>query len=420
MDGAEARVAAALHERLVDSLVERELIRSPRVEAAFRAVRREIFLPELGVEDVYGDKAIITKRDESGRPVSSSSQPAIMAIMLEQLDLERGHRVLEIGAGTGYNAALMAHIVGDEGAVTTVDIDADLATTARAQLAAAGFEGVTVICGDGMRGYPQNAPYDRIILTVAGWDIAPEWAAQLRPEGRLVLPLSFFGPQLSIAFDRRDGGFCSRSIFACGFMPVRGPRSEPARKMEVGGRWEFYLRPVSEPGVRAREADGVDAAQVAGWLGAPYVEERTGIEVEGGEVLFKWALWAALHEADHVLVDRLGASEDGERDPLPRWPLNMGVLRGSGLALLAPPPESERDEVDRAAGQAFPLFIRSYGPDRGVGEHLLRRLEAWHEAGRPGSEGASVWAWPVDEEAEGVEADVTFARRWYRYGVRWR
>src|SRR5690606_14213709 len=142
---------------------------------------------------------------EAGQPTSSSSQPAMIAIMLEQLDLQPGHHVLEIGAGTGYNAALIAHLVGEQGRVTTIDIDKGLVDAARAHLAKAGFDRVEVIAGDGMRGYAPNAPYDRIILTAAGWDIPPEWLAQLKPDGRLLLPLSFYGPQLSIAFERRDG-----------------------------------------------------------------------------------------------------------------------------------------------------------------------------------------------------------------------
>ena len=166
--------ADALHHALIDGLVEQNLITSSPVAAAFRQVRRHHFLPHLPLEDVYQDQAIPTKFDENRQPISSSSQPAIMAIMLEQLALQPGHNVLEIGAGTGYNAALIAHIVGSKGHVTTVDIDPDLVDTARTNLAAAGFDQVQVVCADGMRGFAANAPYDRIILTVAGWDIPPE------------------------------------------------------------------------------------------------------------------------------------------------------------------------------------------------------------------------------------------------------
>jgi protein-L-isoaspartate(D-aspartate) O-methyltransferase len=128
---------AALHAALVDALLRRGAITDPRVEAAFRAIPRHLFLPDVPLAEVYRGQAIPTKiRD--GEAISSSSQPEIMATMLDQLRLAPGLRVLEIGAGTGYNAALMAHIVGEKGAVVTMDVDDDLVESARAHLRAAG------------------------------------------------------------------------------------------------------------------------------------------------------------------------------------------------------------------------------------------------------------------------------------------
>ena len=119
---AEGHNIPQLHQALVDQLTKNGSITTSAVEAAFRAVSRHLFLPHVPPEHVYQDQAIPTKYDE-GRAISSSSQPTIMAIMLEQLALAPGHRVLEIGAGTGYNAALMAHIVGDTGQVVTMDVN---------------------------------------------------------------------------------------------------------------------------------------------------------------------------------------------------------------------------------------------------------------------------------------------------------
>ncbi len=96
-----------------------------------------------------------------------------MAIMLEQLQLEPGQRVLEIGTGTGYNAALMAHIVGETGQVITIDIDEDIVEGAREHLAAAGYDSVQVVCGDGGLGDVSAAAYDRIIFTVGANNILP-------------------------------------------------------------------------------------------------------------------------------------------------------------------------------------------------------------------------------------------------------
>src|SRR5215472_11009728 len=136
----------AARARLVDELRDSGRLTSRAVEAAFRAVPRHVFLPEMVATEAYQDEAFVVKTGDDGMPVSSSSQPAIMAIMLEQLGLARGNRVLEIGAGTGYNAALMAFLVGTGGSVVTVDIDADLAARARAKLVAAGYARVLVVC----------------------------------------------------------------------------------------------------------------------------------------------------------------------------------------------------------------------------------------------------------------------------------
>ena len=164
--GSGAEDVIALNEGLIDELKKGEYIRSASTEAAFRAVHRHHFLPGTPFEDAYSNRAIRAKQDASGEWISSSSQPSIMAIMLEQLDLKPGQKVLEIGTGPGYNAALMAHIVGETGQVVTVEIDQDLTDAACEHLTAAGFEQVQAVCADGGYGYPDAAPYDRIILTV--------------------------------------------------------------------------------------------------------------------------------------------------------------------------------------------------------------------------------------------------------------
>ncbi|HEY7880321.1 MAG TPA: methyltransferase domain-containing protein, partial [Streptosporangiaceae bacterium] len=189
-----------LRERLVAEVLQTSGIGDERIAAALRDVPRHLFLPHLPPQDAYLDDAIVTKRDADGQPISSSSQPAIMAIMLDQLTLAPGQRVLEIGAGTGYNAALMRHIVGSAGTVISVDIDADLVGRAREHLASAGYPDVTVVAADGADGYPAGAPYDRVIATVGVSDLAPAWLDQAGPGARIVVPLDVRGSQLAVAF----------------------------------------------------------------------------------------------------------------------------------------------------------------------------------------------------------------------------
>ncbi len=220
--------AQGRNEQLVSQLESSGALSDAAVASAFRAVLRHHFLPGRSLDEVYEDAAILTKMGDKGIPVSSSSQPAIMGVMLQQLQLKPGHRVLEIGAGTGFNAALIAHLVGRNGHVVTVDIDGELCEQARANLDAAGVEGVDVVQADGAGGWPAAAPYDRMILTVSTTDISPEWPRQLVEEGLLVLPLALAGPvQHSVAFVRHGTRLISKEVTSCGFMPLRGQMAPP-------------------------------------------------------------------------------------------------------------------------------------------------------------------------------------------------
>lgn len=118
--------------------------RSP-VERAFRTVMRHWFLPGATLDEVYAEVAVVTHRGPDGVAVSSSSQPAIMARMLQQLQVEPRQRILEIGTGTGYNAALLGKLVGPEGRVTTVDLDPAICVAAERHLEVAGAANVSVV-----------------------------------------------------------------------------------------------------------------------------------------------------------------------------------------------------------------------------------------------------------------------------------
>ncbi len=213
---------------MVDFLVRHKTFTSSTIEEAFRVVPRHLFLPGVPPDQVYQNQPIVTKQDEHGLPISSSTQPSMMAGMLEQLSLSPGQRVLEIGAGTGYNAALIAHLIGQGGHVVTLDLDRDVVEGAQVHLSNAGFGNVEVVVGDGAQGHLAGAPYDRLIVTAGAWDVLPAWLEQLRPEGRLVVPLTILpGYMLSIAFEQRNGIWQSQSVCQCGFMSLRGQASPP-------------------------------------------------------------------------------------------------------------------------------------------------------------------------------------------------
>ena len=221
--------SVALRAEMVQQLQRHERISAPDVTRAFAEVPRHLFLPDVSLTRAYADEAVVTKWSATHLPLSSASQPSMIALMLEQLAVQPGMRVLEVGAGTGYNAALLAHLAGPDGHVTTIDIDVDIVATAQAHLASAGWgpERVTVVCGDGAEGWTANAPYDRIILTVGAWDVAPAWFAQLVDGGRLVLPLALHTTQISVALDRAGDVLRSTSLRSCGFIRLRGAFTGP-------------------------------------------------------------------------------------------------------------------------------------------------------------------------------------------------
>lgn len=220
--------ASALRDHLIDTLVDTGHVRTPRVEKTLRKIPRHRFLPGVKLTEAYTDLPVVTKwsADDSSRALSSASAPWIVADMLEDLDLQPGHRVLEIGAGTGYNAALIAELVGPTGTVTTIDIDPDITARAKTNLAATNFTMIRVITGDGAAGYPQGAPFDRIIATAGCWDIPPAWWDQLTNDGRLVLPLRWRGDSRIVAFTRTGQYMTADTIRAGGFIPMRDHHDE--------------------------------------------------------------------------------------------------------------------------------------------------------------------------------------------------
>jgi protein-L-isoaspartate(D-aspartate) O-methyltransferase len=178
----------ALRHDLVDRLVADGTVRSPAVEDALRRVPRERFLPDRDPELVYEDRAQLLKRDRD-TTLSTISQPTMVAIMLELADLAPGQRVLEIGTGSGYNAALLARLVGPSGRVVTVDVESDLVETAERTLGSLGFEQVSAHTADGRNGWPAAAPYDRVMATVGVDEVPAAWREQVADGGLLVVPL---------------------------------------------------------------------------------------------------------------------------------------------------------------------------------------------------------------------------------------
>jgi protein-L-isoaspartate(D-aspartate) O-methyltransferase len=399
----------ALRDALVEQLKDDGYVTMPRVEVALRAVPRHLFLPGVELERVYRDEAVPTKLQD-GVAISSSSQPAIMAVMLEQLDLQPGHRVLEIGAGTGYNAALMAHIVGHSGHVVTVDIDDDIVQDARAHLAAAGFERVEVVCGDGGLGFPEGAPYDRIILTVGASDIAPAWRQQLKPGGRLVLPLGLRGPQVSVAFEPARGYLASVSVRPCGFMRLRGAFAGSEQVVPLG--------PDPDLCITAQGVEPLDPDELYASLSGRSRERVVAVPMTMRDVFGGFSLWLALHEPGVCAVEGRGAPiERGIVPGLFRWSdtsgATIGLVDGPALAVLVGPSEGWCSTEDEG-GPPFNARVRSFGSGETTAERLVDQIEAWDRAGRPSAESLRIRAYPRTARISASPDQVVLRNRWSR------
>ena len=181
-------------ERLVDSLVERGYVETEAVEDAMRSVPREHFVPESAQERAYEDSPLSIGE---GQTISA---PHMVAMITELLNLSEGDKTLEVGTGRGYHAAVVAEIVGAEN-VYTVERHQKLAQEARENLP----DGVTVVTGDGSKGLPAHAPYDRVYLTCAAPDVPDFLDDQLREGGRAVLPVQKGGVQHLTTVDKNDG-----------------------------------------------------------------------------------------------------------------------------------------------------------------------------------------------------------------------
>lgn len=352
--------ATAFRAQLADYLLAQRTLRDPAVERAVRIVPRHLFAPSVPIERAYED-GVLRLKEVAGVLISSLSQPAMIVEMLQQLELFPGARVLEIGTGSGYTAALIAEIVGDHGMVTSIDIDAELITQAAQQLAQAGYPGVHVSARDGRLGYEERAPYDRILLTVCAAQIAPAWWEQLAEDGILVLPLSLGGMQKCVAFERTGDEMHSRSVIDCGFIMLRG-EDAPERAVQI----------VAQPPVFCACAQG--GAELQG-LGEALLAGPTGrwdvpVRVKAREV-DSALLWIALRNANFCRIESLGSTQlfPELHTEGPHIHAGAGLLNDRGVALFGIVPE--------------PL-IAGFGDAADLALRLCEELRGWDHAGRPG------------------------------------
>ncbi len=364
---------------------------SPGIERALRKVPRHLFIPEADPEQAYDPfSPVMTKRDEEQGFVSSVSAPQIQATMLGQAGPRPGQRVLEVGSG-GYNAALIAEVVGPDGEVTTVDIDPDITARARGLLDANGYERVRVVTADAAHGVEEGAPYDAIIVTAGAWDIPPAWVEQLTEGGRLVVPFRIHDLTRSIGFVEHDGVLRSTSALICGFVPIQG---------EDGHR-ETLVRPRGTEGIVLRfdEEAPEDPHLLDDVVLTPRVERWTGVMVAPREPIDTLQSYLATTLPGFCVMTVDPALDTGSVAPNSTR-FSMAAVEGGDFAYLV---------TRRVPGDASVEYgVHAFGPTAvEFAEKVGLRVREWDrdQRGGPGPE-VRVYpvSVPVDRLPEGLVA----------------
>lgn len=201
-----------LREKMVQEQIERRGIKDKNVLEAMKKIPRHLFVPEEYINEAYEDYPLPIGEGQT------ISQPYIVAKMTELLEIKEGEKVLEIGTGSGYQAAVLAEMGAK---VYTIEILPKLAEKAKKTLQSLGYEGVTVLVGDGFKGYLQEAPYDKIIVTAAPEKIPEPLIEQLKVGGKLVIPVGKYNQELKLVNKKEEGIFVE-SVLPVRFVPMVG------------------------------------------------------------------------------------------------------------------------------------------------------------------------------------------------------
>ncbi|MFF2382628.1 methyltransferase, FxLD system [Streptomyces sp. NPDC058108] len=366
--------ADRLRSQLIDHLTDEGYVRTPRVEEAMRTVPRHLFVPHATLDKAYSNTPVNTKLDEAGTAISCASQPNIVAMMLEQLDVQPGQKILELGAGTGFNAALLSHLTGEKGHVTTIDVDDDIVDGARRALAAADIHNAEVIHADGALGYTPNAPYDRIEATVGAHGIPHAWLNQLAPSGRLLTPLRLRGSvSRSIAFENHDGAWRSVNSQMNTFMPLRQGIADDPRAF-------VPLDPDHTVTLVTNADQKVDADALSDIFHQPRTEVWTDVTFRGPESAEYLELWLACTMPNGL--SRMPAKNEAIEKGLVTapYPSSTAVFEDSTLTYLTRRPAAEK-APDGAT--LYEFGVMGHGPDAGaLTDHVTQQIRTWDRAFR--------------------------------------
>ncbi|MEU8509822.1 methyltransferase, FxLD system [Streptomyces brevispora] len=353
-------------ETLAQRLIASGHLHSRAAIDAFHTTDRHAFLPGVDLDAAYKEDAVPIKHDEHGEMISCISAPSIVATQLEQLSAQPGHKVLEAGAATGYNAALLGKIVSPGGQVWTLDVDEDLVAGASKNLATAAVDNATAMLADGAAGLPEHAPYDRIIFTVGAGDVPTKLLDQLAPGGRMVLPMRIRGSiSRSFAFERDGDTWKTISCEMATFVPLRkGVCDDLHILVPMAGEGNVRLETFSE--------QNVDRVALCSVLDEQQTKLDTGVKFRQGSA---WE-WLYLYLAC-VLPNGLSRMP-GQRPgftPHFGWG-SMAALDGGSLAYL-----TIREGEDEK-GRYWEIGVIGHGEGGAdLAEHVVNEIRAWDASG---------------------------------------
>ncbi|KAB2588194.1 methyltransferase, FxLD system [Streptomyces arboris] len=360
--------AVRLRHAMAEAVIAGGWAPSAPVQEALRSVPRHRFAPEQDLSTAYDDNlAVVTRRDEEGAATSSVSAAWLQADMIEKLRLAPGMRVLEVGS-SGYNAALLAHIVGPAGQVVTVDLDPYVVERTRRFTAETGTRGVLALQGEGARGAPEHQPaggFDAIMVTHECWDVAPAWREQLAEGGRLVLPLNIHGYTRAIVFERQGEVLRSKGWTYCGFVRDLGSQAHTAQVLDLANG-QLQIR--CEDG-GPLDTDGLETA-VAGVRH----EEATGVTVGGNESFETLQLYLATRQKGFCRLT-LDPSKDTGLAQIPRGNPAAAVVAEGALAYLTHVPVTDSDDPDQRRHEFVVHAFGDQGPT--LAQQFAQAVRDW-------------------------------------------
>jgi protein-L-isoaspartate(D-aspartate) O-methyltransferase len=352
------------------------------VRAALLRVPRHLFVPGVYLEAVYRDTILVTKRDKYGAALVACPQPSTLAHLLSELDVQPGQNVLEIGTGTGYTAALLADIVGPEGRVTSLEIDAEVADAARSHLDRAGYGHVSVIHTDGANGWPDAAPFDCILVSLNLWDIPTAWPAQLAPEGKLAVALGINGIQLGTVLSQTAPRvLTSGTVFPMGFLNIQGQAAGPDKHVHLPG---------SSMEMRIPEGTSLNEASLHTLLSDDQEIIQLPLELDRRN-LGMFSYYLLFHQpASYNLVTY----------SIPEGQLAYG-MHGIGWGVVSPASACLVPYGDQRVVYAFGGSDAYY--------ELAKRAREWQQAGQPGLERTHLAVTPVGQPFDPPAASASRA-----------